>query len=278
MARPRRSRRPRTILLILVLVSVTIVTLDARGSLRSVTSGLRTVAADSMSPVRSLVDAVTRPVGSFLAGSVHYGAVSQQNQKLQAEVGRLRQQVLQQNDAEQRLRQLTALENLPFAGNLQEVACQVIAYNTSDFAATVTIDKGRADGVTIGMPVVGSGGLVGMVVLASHHTATVRLVTDGQSVVGAAYGTAGTPAIVAGQGWGKPLSGQLVPADTRLPRGTLFSTSGLQGAAFPPGIPVARVIRASTGTVASQEIVTLAPVVDLAHLRYVAVLLWGPAS
>jgi rod shape-determining protein MreC len=204
--------------------------------------------------------------------------VSQQNQKLQAEVGRLRQQVLQQNDAEQRLRQLTALENLPFAGNLQEVACQVIAYNTSDFAATVTIDKGRADGVTIGMPVVGSGGLVGMVVLASHHTATVRLVTDGQSVVGAAYGTAGTPAIVAGQGWGKPLSGQLVPADTRLPRGTLFSTSGLQGAAFPPGIPVARVIRASTGTVASQEIVTLAPVVDLAHLRYVAVLLWGPAS
>lgn len=278
MARPRRSRRPRTILLILVLVSVTIVTLDARGSLRSVTSGLRTVAADSMSPVRSLVNAVTRPVGSFLAGSVHYGAVSQQNQKLQAEIGRLRQQVLQQNDAEQRLRQLTALENLPFAGNLQEVACQVIAYNTSDFAATVTIDKGRADGVTIGMPVVGSGGLVGMVVLASHHTATVRLVTDGQSVVGAAYGTAGTPAIVAGQGWGKPLSGQLVPADTRLPRGTLFSTSGLQGAAFPPGIPVARVIRASTGTVASQEIVTLAPVVDLAHLRYVAVLLWGPAS
>ena len=278
MARPRRSRRPRTILLILVLVSVTIVTLDARGSLRSVTSGLRTVAADSMSPVRSLVNAVTRPVGSFLAGSVHYGAVSQQNQKLQAEVGRLRQQVLQQNDAEQRLRQLTALENLPFAGNLQEVACQVIAYNTSDFAATVTIDKGRADGVTIGMPVVGSGGLVGMVVLASHHTATVRLVTDGQSVVGAAYGAAGTPAIVAGQGWGKPLSGQLVPADTRLPRGTLFSTSGLQGAAFPPGIPVARVIRASTGTVASQEIVTLAPVVDLAHLRYVAVLLWGPAS
>ena len=277
MARPRRSRRPRTILLILVLVSVTIVTLDARGSLRSVTSGLRTVAADSMSPVRSLVNAVTRPVGSFLAGSVHYGAVSQQNQKLQAEVGRLRQQVLQQNDAEQRLRQLTALENLPFAGNLQEVACQVIAYNTSDFAATVTIDKGRADGVTIGMPVVGSGGLVGMVVLASHHTATVRLVTDGQSVVGAAYGTAGTPAIVAGQGWGKPLSGQLVPADTRLPRGTLFSTSGLQGAAFPPGIPVARVIRASTGTVASQEIVTLAPVVDLAHLRYDAVLLWGPA-
>ncbi len=278
MARPRRSRRPRTILLILVLVSVTIVTLDARGSLRSVTSGLRTVAADAMSPVRSLVDAVTRPVGSFLAGSVHYGAVSQQNQKLQAEVGRLRQQVLQQNDAEQRLRQLTALENLPFAGNLQEVACQVIAYNTSDFAATVTIDKGRADGVTIGMPVVGSGGLVGMVVLASHHTATVRLVTDGQSVVGAAYGTAGTPAIVAGDGWGKPLSGQLVPADTPLPRGTLFSTSGLQGAAFPPGIPVARVIRASTGTVASQEIVTLAPVVDLAHLRYVAVLLWGPAS
>ncbi len=259
-------------------MSVTIITLDARGSLRSVTSGLRTVASDSLAPVRDVVDAVTRPVGSFLAGSVHYGAVQQQDEKLRAEIGQLRQQVLQQNDAEQRLRQLSALDNLPFVGNLQEVACQVIATDTSDFAATVTIDKGRSDGVTIGMPVVGSGGLVGQVVLASHHTAIVRLVTDGQSVVGASYGPSGSPAIVAGEGWGKPLSGQLVPADTPLARGTLFSTSGLQGAAFPPGIPVARVTSASTGTVASQEIVTLAPVADLAHLRYVAVLLWGPAS
>ena len=45
MATPRRSRRPRTTLLILVLASVTIITLDARGGFHRITSGLRTVAA-----------------------------------------------------------------------------------------------------------------------------------------------------------------------------------------------------------------------------------------
>ncbi len=40
------------------------------------------------------------------------------------------------------------------------------------------------------MPVVGAGGLVGQVVEVSHHTATVRLITDGQSAVGTRYGPA----------------------------------------------------------------------------------------
>ena len=61
-------------------------------------------------------------------------------------------------------------------------------YGTSDFAATIGISVGRDDGVQLNMPVVGAGGLVGQVVQANHHTATVRLITDGQSSVGARYG------------------------------------------------------------------------------------------
>ena len=92
MAKSRRSRRPRTTLLVLVLASVTIITLDARGGFHRITSGARSVAADAFAPVRSGVDGIIEPVGSFLAGSVHYGAVRQQNQKLQAEINQLKSQ------------------------------------------------------------------------------------------------------------------------------------------------------------------------------------------
>jgi rod shape-determining protein MreC len=276
-ATSRRSRRPRTTLVLLVLASITIITLDARGGFHRITSGLRSVAADAFSPVRSGVNDVTEPVGSFLAGAVHYGAVRQQNQKLQQEINQLKMQQSSEAGAEQQLRQLHALLNLPFLGNLQPVPAEVTNFNTSDFAATIGISVGRDDGVQLNMPVVGAGGLVGQVVQTSHSTATVRLITDGQSEVGVSYGVAGTSyAVLNGVGAGKPLTASLVPTNTHLTVGQTFSTSGLQGAIYPGGIPVARVVSSKTGTSASQESVTLQPLADLAHLRYVSVLQYGP--
>ncbi len=276
---PRRSRRPRTTLVLLVLASLTIITVDARGGFHVVTSGVRSVAADAFAPVRSGVDAIVEPIGSFLAGSVHYGAVREQNAKLQQEIDQMKEDQAGESDAEQALKQLSALLDLPYLQNLQTVPAEVTNYGTSDFAATIGIGVGRSDGVQLDMPVVGAGGLVGQVVATSHHTATVRLITDGQSAVGTRYGPApGALAVLTGQGSGKPLSASLVPSNTHLAVGEVFTTSGLQGAAYPAGIPVARVASSSTGSSAAEESVSLQPEADLAHLRYVSVLLWGPAS
>jgi rod shape-determining protein MreC len=276
---PRRSRRPRTTLILLVLASLTIITVDARGGFHVITSGVRSVAADAFAPVRSGVDAIVEPIGSFLAGSVHYGAVREQNAKLQQEIDQMKEDQAGESDAEQALKQLSALLDLPYLQNLQTVPAEVTNYGTSDFAATIGIDVGRSDGVQLDMPVVGAGGLVGQVVATSHHTATVRLITDGQSAVGVRYGPApGALAVLSGQGSGKPLSASLVPSNTPLTDGEVFTTSGLQGAVYPFGIPVARVVSSSTGSNAAEESVNLQPEADLAHLRYVLVLLWGPAS
>ncbi|HEY4927676.1 MAG TPA: rod shape-determining protein MreC [Acidimicrobiales bacterium] len=279
MAPPRRSRRPRTTLLLLVLAAVTIITLDARGGFHVVTSGVRSVATDAFSPVRSGVNAVVEPIGSFLAGSVHYGAVREQNQKLQAEIDQLKMQDRSAADQAEALSQLSALLHLTFVGNLQTVPAQVTDFGTSNFAATIDINVGRSDGVQLSMPVVGNGGLVGQVVRVSRHTATVRLITDGQSAVGTRYGPPpGSLAVVDGTGAGMPLSADLVPSNTALTNGEVFVTSGLQGALFPAGIPVARVVASHTGDTASQESVSLQPEADLPHLRYVSVVLWGPSS
>jgi rod shape-determining protein MreC len=276
---PRRSRRPRTTLLILVLAAITIITLDARGGLHVVTSGVRSATADAFSPVRSGVNAIVEPIGSFLAGSVHYGAVREQNQKLQAEVDQLKMQQASSADQAQALKQLSALLDLPYLANLQTVPAEVTDFGTSDFAATIDLNVGRSDGVQLNMPVVGNGGLVGQVVMVSHHTATVRLITDGQSAVGTRYGPAGDAlAVLNGTGSGKALSADLVPSNTPLADGDVFTTSGLQGALYPPGIPVARVQATHTGSSAAQESVSLQPLADLAHLRYVAVVLWGPSA
>jgi rod shape-determining protein MreC len=265
-----------------VLISITIITLDARGDLGSFTSGLKSVASDAFSPIQSAVNAVVRPIGSFLAGSVHYGSVRQQNQKLQTEIGSLRQQMVEQANAAKALKQLqalSALNNLPSVQNLHQVKTEVIDFNTSNFASTIDIGVGRNQGVTLGMPVMGSGGatggLIGKVVEAYKNTSTVRLLTDGQSTVGVAYGP-NLYAVLQGQGAGKPLIAQYIPANTPIPPGPAFVTSGLQDAEFPPGLPVAQKLSVKNGNSANDETVTLAPVADFAHLSYVSVLIWGP--
>lgn len=278
MATPRRSRRPRTTLLLLLLASVTIITLDARSGFHVITSGVKSVTADAFAPVRSGVNDIIDPIGSFLAGSVHYGAVVQQNQRLQQENEQLKQQSASQQDIVQSAKQLNALLNLQFLPNLQTVPAEVTNYGTSDFAATIGISVGRDDGVQLNMPVVGAGGMVGQVVQANHHTATVRLITDGQSAVGVRYGDPGSLAILTGEGSGKPLAADLVPSNWPLTNGELFTTSGLPGAVYPGGIPVATVVSTRSGLTSSQETVTLHPLADLAHLRYVSVVLWGPSS
>ena len=280
--RARRSRRPRLTIGLLVLASITIITLDYRGQAGGVISGLKRVAHDAFSPVQSAVDAVTHPAGSFLAGAVHAGALEQQNAKLRAEIGRLQRQALAHGDATRTLQALQALERLPWAAGLPQVsslpmvAAQVVALNPSDFAATVQLNVGRSEGVDVGMPVVGGAGLVGQVTDAWSSGCTVRLITDVRSAVGVRYGNPAGYALLQGAGIGKALDVQYIQPGTALNVGEVLTTSGLQNALFPPGIPVARITSFSSTPSSTQEMVLARPAADLAALQYVDVLQWEP--
>ncbi|MHB8681800.1 MAG: rod shape-determining protein MreC [Acidimicrobiales bacterium] len=282
--RSRRSRRPRLTIGLLILASVTIITLDYRGDAHGAISGLKRVAHDAFAPVQSAVDAVVRPIGSFFSGAVHAGSLEQQNAKLRAEIGVLQRQALAKGADTTTLRTLQQLEHLPWAAALPQVssiptvAAEVVALNPSEFAATVQLDVGRARGVDVGMPVVGGAGLVGQVVDVWSSGCTVRLVTDVRSAVGARYGDPPGYALVQGDGIGRALAVQYVAPETALHTGEVLTTSGLQNALFPPGIPIARITSFSSTPSSTQESVSAQPVVDLSALQYVDVLLWEPPS
>jgi rod shape-determining protein MreC len=270
------SRRTLTTVVVLILLSVSIITLDQRSSTHHVFSGLRSVTNTVFSPFASGLNGILRPVGNFFAGAVDYGSLRDENQKLQATIGNLRQQQAEQAFENSELRQLLALQKLPYLNGLPTVLAATTQLNTSNFAATIEIDKGRDDGVTVGMPVVGGGGLVGQVVEAFHHSATVRLVTDGQSTVGAEFGPGSTQAIVTGQGPTAPLEGSLVPIGTNVTKGQTLYTSGLQGGAFPAGIPIGTIASSYLTTGENSITLKLTPSADLSQLAYVAVVEWEP--
>ena len=278
MPRSRRSRRTLTVV-ILVVLSLSLISLDLNGRTHSLTSGVKSVANDVYSPLRQGVLDIISPIGDFFAGAFNYGSVQSENERLQRTIGQLRASQLEQGFEKKQLQEITALQNLPFLQSLPTVTAQTQDEFSSNFTATITIDKGRADGVDAGYPVVGAGGLVGQVIQAFHHTAVVRLITDGQSKVGVTFGSSNQyTGIVDGQGPSNSMTADLVPPRTPLSKGEVMFTSSLDAAAFPPGIPVATVRTFHTGAGASQESIKVDPAADLSQLAYVDVVQWVPST
>jgi rod shape-determining protein MreC len=274
--RSRRSRRTLT-LIIAVVVSLSLISLDLNGRTHSLTSGIKSVANGVYSPLRQGVEDIIRPIGNFFAGAFNYGAVQSENEQLQRQIGQLRATEAEKGFEQNQLRELTQLENLPYLNSLPTVTAQTQDEYSSNFTATITLDKGRDDGVDVGYPVVGAGGLVGQVIQSFHHTSVVRLITDGQSKVGVVFGPGNKyTAIVDGQGPGNDPTADLVAPGTPLRQGETMYTSGLQAAAFPPGIPVASVSSFHTPSGASQISVTVEPSANLNQLAYVDVVQWAP--
>ncbi len=278
MARSRRSRRTLTVV-VLVVLSLSLISLDLNGRTHSLTSGIKSVANDIYSPLRGGVVDIISPIGNFFAGAFNYGAVQAENEQLQKAIGQLRATQAEKGFQQSQLRELTQLENLPYLNALPTVTAQTQDEYSSNFTATITIDKGRADGVDVGYPVVGAGGLVGQVIQSFHHSSVVRLITDGQSKIGVVFGPSNLyTAIVDGQGPGNDPTADLVKPHTPVHKGEVMSTSGLQAAEFPPGIPVATVSSFHTAAGASQESITVEPSANLNQLAYVDVVQWAPPT
>jgi len=259
---------------------VSIITLDETGKASVLTTGVKSIASDIYSPLRSGVNGVVDPIGRFFAGAVDYGTLQRENQKLRAQIAALETSHAQSAAARRQyseLEQLLAINRLPSLSGLDVVPAQVTAQDISSFASTITIDKGRTSGVAIGDAVVGPGGLVGQVTEAFHGAAQVRLLTDGKFTVGVSFGKHEV-ATLAGVQAGRTLQAEDLSSTTPVTVGELMYTSGLAGAQFPPGIPVARVTSVHSVVGAADKQVTAKPLAALSGLGYVEVLVWSGSS
>ncbi len=276
MAVYRRSRRQRFVLLLLVLTSITVITLDFRGQGESVVDGIRSGARDVFAPVQRAADRVFAPVGDFFGGLTRYGDVKAENDRLRRELEEARGELLRQAGADRERQSLLELQDLTFAPNIPAVAARVVSSAPSNFQVTLGIDKGSEDGVEKGMPVVTGAGLVGRVADVSRHQATVLLITDRSSNVGVRLQSSGDVGVATGDGLRQPLRVDLVQLETQVQPGEAVVTSGLQRSVFPPEVPVGRVRSARVAPGALKQEVTVDPIVDLERLEVVKVLQWRP--
>src|SRR5205823_4485464 len=97
------------------------------------------------------------------------------------EVQRLRGELAQAQYAQTRLAQLSrevGLDNSASISAYHPVAADVISRDAVLWYQHIEVDKGSDDGVRLGDPVVGDGGLVGVVKVVGPTYSVVTLITD----------------------------------------------------------------------------------------------------
>ena len=275
MAVSRRGARPRFTLLLLVLTSVTLLTLDFRGD--GALSGLRGGAREVLAPLQAVAGAVTRPLGDIVQGVIHRGDLEAENAQLRAQLDEARGAAAEAQNAQREHRALLDLQELDFTGDIPNVPARVISNTPSNFELAVVIDRGTEHGIAENMPVVAGAGLVGRITEVSSNRSVVRLVTDLTFSVGVRLSASGDVGVATGRGRRDPMRVDLVDAATPVTKGELVVTSGLQQSAFPAGIPVGRVASATTRPGEDEKRLTVTPLVDLRRVAFVKVLQWSPS-
>ena len=168
----------RRTMVILLLSSVLLITLDLRGN--AVFNAARSGFEYALRPFEIAGDVITRPVARVWSGMTEVDDLEAENRSLQEQLDAQRSDQIAAQNALIENRDLRALLDLESLAAFDRVTASIIGSSPSNFDQRVEIDRGSLDGIRVGMPVINSAGLVGKITNVFPETAIVMLVTDPQ--------------------------------------------------------------------------------------------------
>lgn len=274
----RGGSRRRRILVLLVITSVTLLSLDGGAEGSGAIDTVRRFLHDAFAPVQEALGNAVSPVGDIFDRLGGSKSLESENERLKRELSEVRGKLAKSQGLERDVTELRKIMDIPFVEGIDAITTRVISFGPGNFESTVVLDKGSKAGITAGMPVVTGDGLVGRVIDVSQLRSTVLLVTDSSSAVGVRFATSGEAGIAQGRGREGVLDLDLIDSTVKVSKGETVLTSGLQLGRFPPGIPVARVTRAKSTPGKLEQEVEIRPLVDTRRLELVKVLRWQEPS
>lgn len=221
-----------TMLLVLLLViSLVLVVVYAREGEEGPLHTIQDSTSALSSPLSSIGAASSSLAASATASLEDLTADGQTMNQLQASNATLSQMVVELEEYRQEANRLESLIGLHDAYGFTSVAARVTGYSSDSYNRIITIDVGSASGVTEGLPVMGTTGVVGQVISVSTYSSQVRLLNDAQSGVAVMLQSSRSEGILSGSVEGV-LYLEGVDEGVEVTEGEAVITSGLGGGYF----------------------------------------------
>lgn len=221
-----------TMLLVLLLViSLVLVAVYAREGEEGPLHTIQDSTSALSSPLSSIGAASSSLAASATASLEDLTADGQTMNQLQESNATLSQMVVELEEYRQEANRLESLIGLHDAYGFTSVAARVTGYSSDSYNRIITIDVGSASGVTEGLPVMGTTGVVGQVISVSTYSSQVRLLNDAQSGVAVMLQSSRSEGILSGSVEGV-LYLEGVDEGVEVTEGEAVITSGLGGGYF----------------------------------------------
>ncbi len=280
-----KSAWRRGIFVFLIIASLALLTVSFRESPTGPVHAVRQGLASMLSPLQALGAKVAEPFQDGYDWFKSVWAAKKKADQLEIERDTLQGKLVQMEEQREENERLTGLlklqTDISYPEGTEFLVARVIAKSPSQWEAWVLINKGTADGLKTGQPVVGATprvgealvgkGLVGKIVEVDQHTAKVQLIVDSQSSVSAKIQSSRSEGILHGSMEGK-LSMDYVDRDLPVDNKLVVVTSGF-GGVYPAGLPIGLVSSVGEETINIYKEIEVQAFVDFRVLEEVMVLL-----
>jgi rod shape-determining protein MreC len=264
----KRGPAPLVRLFFFASLSLALLVLDARFRYAE---GLRSALAIVAYPLQR---AATAPidflgaVGAYLSTQVQ---LVEDNAALRAKALALAQDAQRYRAAEAEAAQLRRLIGAAERLEVRTTPAEILYAGRDPYSRKVFIDRGSQHGVKPGSPVADEAGVVGQVTRVHALASEVTLLTDPDQAIPVQVVRSGLRAVAFGGGTSGMLELRFMSANAEIQDGDRLVTSGIDGT-YPPGLPVATVVRIERDAELSFVRVVCRPAAQVDRGRYVLVL------
>jgi rod shape-determining protein MreC len=262
--------RQRTGYLFLAVILGHVLLISAQVSSRSGVPVLESVAFGVFAEVQRASSSVISGVRHAWTGYVGLRSAMSENEELKRRLAAAEVDLQQQRALAGRAQGLEQLLDMRQRLDLHTAAATIIGVAPNPDFRTVTIDKGKRDGLRADMAVIAPAGVVGRVVIPTARAAKVQLLIDRNAAAGALIERSRAQGVVVGEG-DRLLRMDYVSEASDVVVGDAVVTSGIDGI-FPKGFPVGRVETVEKNGPAYKRI-TVRTAVNFTNLEEVLVVL-----
>jgi rod shape-determining protein MreC len=263
-------RNYKTIIFIVILLATILIVLSCNLKQKSSGGLVTKVVLEVAAPVQNALNASVKSVSGAWYHYLFLVGIEQENRNLKKKIDNMKSQLILYQEGyleAQRLRDLLALKD---NHDFNFVTARVIGRGQVALSQVILINKGTAEGLNAGQPVMVGAGLVGRVVDASWHASKVLPLIDETSNIDAVVQRTRIQGIITGAGsHGCVLKYISKTQDVQV--GDVIISSGI-GGVFPKGRMIGQVSYINRQEAGLFWKIYVAPTIDFSKLEEIVIL------
>ena len=252
-------------------LSLLLLFVDARYRYLESTRSALSVLVSPIQGLATLPGAMWQQAGEFFITQSTQRGLIKQNDDLSQQHQSDAAQLLQLQALQMENQQLRNLVTLPIRNEFTTQLVEVVYAERDVFKRKVLISKGADAEVRIGQVVMDDIGIVGQITRVYPWLSEVTLITEKDHAVPVQVLRNGLRTIVFGAGDTSQLSLRYMPTSSDIQNDDMLVTSGIDGI-YPPGIPVARVVKIERDAAYPFARVTCLPLAGVDKHRHLLIL------